>query len=135
MFWFDFLAALVVAIVLSLLLVGVFGRRYPTTDAAAWPGALFFFFIIFLFAWVGGVWWHPVGLEFVWITHWVPFFLVALFVALLIAALVPGPRVPPEDRVRTPDEPVQGDGAGLVIGVFFWILIIALVITLIVAYV
>ncbi|MEJ2058509.1 MAG: hypothetical protein P8X39_11805 [Desulfofustis sp.] len=49
MFWADFLLSFLVAIVFSLILVGLLGRRYPGYQKA-WPGIFFFFLVLFLSA-------------------------------------------------------------------------------------
>lgn len=77
------------------------------------------FVVLFLTTWAGGIWAAPFGPPIGRI-YWVPFTLIAILVAILLAAVLP-----PE--VHTQAEAVEREAeieAGL--GVFFWVLVIAL---------
>lgn len=122
-----FLWHLVMA-VLTALLVGAFftlviGRR------GAWPGFIIFFLLIFLFSWAGGVWLAPFGPPISGV-YWLPFLIVGIFVALILAAAAPG--VPARSRGEAVREE---EAAGTALGIFFWILFILLIAVIIIRYV
>lgn len=85
MFAYDLLFALIVALVLTVLFVGVLRRP------GRGEGWLWFFAIVLLASWAGGVWARPVG-PAVWGYFWVPFVFVGLSVAVLLAASAPRER-------------------------------------------
>lgn len=135
MIWVDILFAFVAALVFSLLLAALLGWRHPSGAATgAGEAILFAFIVLFLGAWVGGIWLAPFG-PTLWGVTWVPFLLAALFVMFLLLAVAPG------RRRRGPGRPLQPPGPegetplpGVVFGGFFWLLVIAVIIALIVAY-
>lgn len=125
MVFVDMLFAFLVAVFLSAIFAVGFRRRGPWTDFIA------FFTIVFLAAWAGGVWATPVGRS-VWGVYWLPFLFVGFVIALLLAA---SPRVgPPRSRSETV---VRGGGrekVEIAFGVFFWILIVTLGVSIFVRY-
>ncbi|MFP4528209.1 MAG: hypothetical protein ACLFQX_06640 [Candidatus Kapaibacterium sp.] len=125
MFW-EFIFALVIGFALTALFATGFRRR------TYWPGFFTFFFIIFLAAWAGGLWLRPVGPEWFGV-FWIPFIAVGLLFALLLLALLP-PRyrrgLPREESAETEAEKT---GESL-LGIFFWIFIIAMIIAIIAGY-
>ena len=77
MFFTDLMFALVLAMVLSILLPGAYGWKRPGQEVV-WDNMIFLFFLIFLFAWAGGVWLPQFGP--VWRGgYWLPFLLTAFF--------------------------------------------------------
>jgi hypothetical protein len=83
----DFVFALVVALMLVVIFAVIFNIRPPGFGVAA------FFVIVFLASWAGGVWMTPLG-PTGWGVYWLPFLLVGLMVALLLAAV----RMPPPEE-------------------------------------
>lgn len=85
MFLIDLLFAFVVALLFFLIFsVLIRGHRTGST--------LLVFFLVLLFAtWAGGVWLSPIGPP-LWGVSWLSFILVGLFVALILAALIPPER-------------------------------------------
>ncbi|MCB0310124.1 MAG: hypothetical protein KDD42_02745 [Bdellovibrionales bacterium] len=80
------IAHLIVSLLLALLFVGLFAGFYRRNNS--WGSLLFFFLLIFLATWGGGVWFSPVGP--VWYgVAWLPFVLMGLFTAMLIALSIP----------------------------------------------
>lgn len=120
MFFPGFFTALVVAILLAAVFSLFLDRRGP------WGGVVWFFLLIFLAAWAAGTWVTPVGP--VWMgVSWVPFFIGALAVALLLAALSePRPRTAAAEA-RTDVEAEEAQAVGF----FFWLLILLLVVLIV----
>jgi len=95
MFITGFLMAFLLAIILTLLLaVGFRGQAWGA-------GLAFFFLILFLATWAGGLWLTPVGPLMMGVP-WMSFLLVALIVGLILAATTPS-------RYRRGEEPGRGE--------------------------
>ena len=140
MIFVDLIFALLIALLLASLLVGAIGWRHPRHGGAG-VGLLFLFILFFVVVWGAGVWapaWGPA----MWGGYWMPFLVVGAMVALIVLAIgsaAAPPRPPIEDRaVDERPEEREGDvvatGLAAVFGVFFWILIIAAVVIIIVRY-
>lgn len=138
MFGVELLFALVIALFLSLILVAAIGWRHPARGGSG-PAVFFLFLIIFLVAWAGGAWMEPFG-PVLWGGYWLPFLLIGLFVALILAAVTPGePRrrraasgLPSEmERAARQEETAAG---AVLFGVFFWVLLIVALIAIAAAY-
>ena len=81
----DLAIALIFTLLIGLFFLGC--RR-----CGPWQGLGWFFMLLFLFTWAGGVWTGPYG-PVLWGYYWLPFFIVGIVFALLLAAaVVPGPR-------------------------------------------
>jgi hypothetical protein len=130
MFFGGFVIALVIALILTLIFgVGFGGRGWGT-------GLLIFFIVLFLGTWAGGLWVAPHGPP-LWGAAWITFLIVGVFIALLLAALMPPSRKPEPPGMRVTERETEAEGvepAALAFGAFFWILMIGLVILIIAAY-
>ncbi|MEJ2587367.1 MAG: hypothetical protein P8165_07240 [Deltaproteobacteria bacterium] len=125
MFLNDFLFALLIALLLTVIFAG--GLR-----GHGFGAALIFFFVVLLFGtWAGGVWITPIGTP-VWGVSWLSFVLVGLFFALVLTALLP-PHPNRMKRVR-PSEEEEDATPVVVFGVFFWIFIGGLIAAIITHY-
>lgn len=107
MLWTHLLLALAVALLLSVLFVPVLGWRRTDRDAGA---LLFFFFLVFVMTWAGGLWITPFG-PTDWNVTWIPFLAIGFLVAILLAAAAPPVRRRtmarvPEDDPRIAEEAV-----------------------------
>lgn len=136
----DLLVALLVGIAVSMVLVWLFGWRHPARSESRSLAWFFVFFIIFLAAWAGGLWLHPVG-PLLWGTYWIPPLVAGILIAFIIAAVAPARRPPVEGNPgRRPTfegrhaEAEKQVNANVLFGGFFWILIIALIAAVFVAY-
>ena len=129
MFVANLVFAFVAALLFSVLIAGLIGWRHPADrgDGAAGP-ALFLFLILFLTAWAGGVWVRPFG-PVLWGTSWLPFFLVALLVGLILLAVAA-----PSRRTATTTGESPSNASAALFGGFFWLLTFGLLIALLVAY-
>jgi hypothetical protein len=117
MFIADLIAALVVGIVIVFLISMAFGTKGP------WGSLLWFFMVVALFAWVGGVWFRPYGP--VWYgVGWLPIIFVGFLVAMLLTAASPRN---PRKRLATKEEAIREEERSTAVDAFFWILIVLLV--------
>ncbi len=128
MMLFEAATAFLLALIVSLIFAYGFRRR------GLWPGYLLFFLIVFLFTWAGGVWVTPFGPKFAGV-QWLPFLIVALIIAFLIAAAIP----PSYSRPRTSESEdlrrARTREVSRFLGIFFWILVVILLAALIARYV
>jgi hypothetical protein len=135
--YWDLVFAIVVAIILSVVLVNLIGWRHPSQEKAGWPSGLFVFFVVTLVALAGGAWLAPRE-PGPWYEHWWPVLAAGVAVGLLLLAMVPPAprRLPPR---KTEDAEVIVDEMRTVhkralFGVFFWILVAALVVIVVLGY-
>ena len=129
MFFIQLIYALFFATLLTAVFFGLFRTRGP------WSSLVLFFLVIFLATWAGGAWLSPFG-PVLWGASLLPFLFVGLIIALMLAASAPSKReestielVDPKQRRR------ERATAIAVLGIFFWILIGALVVVIITRYV
>lgn len=128
MFLMEFVLALLIALILSIIFVYGFRRPGP------WPNFLVFFIIIFLAAWAGGLWINPIGPS-VRGMFWLPFLLAGIIFALLLAAATPPPAEQSTTIVlKTKEQAKKEERIKTALNLFLWILIIALTVFIIVAY-
>jgi hypothetical protein len=125
MFALDFLIALITALLLTAIFAGVLrGRRHGAE-------LIFFFVILLLATWAGGLWITPFGPTVRGIS-WVSFVLVGLIFALILTAAIPAATR------RRPDIPSKNRTDKVAIRVFdmfFWILAGSLVAVIILGYI
>ena len=138
MVFFDLLFAFLVALILGTVFTVGFRRYGPWSN-------LVFFLIVFLAAWAGGIWFAPAG-PFVWRLYWIPFLVIGLIVALLIAATGPSPSRPSRGSLRQTEETQARETTGArrifnaagetfgALGVFFWSLLILLALVIVIRY-
>ena len=126
MFITPLLVAFLLAIILTLLLaVGLRGQPWGA-------GIVFFFLILFLATWAGGLWLTPVGPVMLGVP-WMSFLLVALIVGLILVSLTPDSRRRREKPLASESVPAQAETA-IAVDVFFWILIGGLLIAIAARY-
>jgi len=125
----DLLFALFFALLFTAVFSGLFQVRGP------WASIPLFFIIVFLSTWAIGAYISPFG-PGLWGGFWLPFFLSGLVVSLLLAAAVVS--VPKREttvelidlKARAKDQ----KRALTTLGVFFWILVVALIIMIVMRY-
>ena len=126
MFFLDFIIAFSIAIIFVLILRAIFGRRAPF--GSVWILLLF----LFLVTWAGGVWLVPFG-PTLFDVAWLPFLVVGVFIAIVLAT-----TVPPESRHPRTVEEARSEGATATalagLTVFFWITIVLTLIAILLAY-
>lgn len=126
MFLFDFFLALAIAGLVTAAFALLFGRRGP------WARSSLFFLLIFLAAWAGGVWITPIGPP-MWGVYWLPFLVVAVLFAFLLAAATP-PERPPRSRIEAWEQEREMATTALVVETFFWLLLVSLVLIILLRY-
>ncbi|MFW6303564.1 MAG: hypothetical protein ACOC2L_02990 [Candidatus Sumerlaeota bacterium] len=124
----DIIFIFLFAIIFASILGWGFGWRHPRRRDAAGPSVLFLFVILLLAMWAGSTWMTPWG-PTVAGSALLTLFLVGLFVSLVVMAVgtPPEPYEPTEPAAEGEDVVV----AGTIFGLFFWILVIGLVVTII----
>ncbi len=130
MFLVDVLFALVFALLLTGIFTAAFRRRGPWD---IWWG---FLLIIFLGIWAAGLWITPLPFGPTWLTlSWLPALIVGVFLALLLAAATPPqpPRAPRTRRTATRGGEIE-ETTLIALDVFFWVLVVGLVVSIILAY-
>jgi hypothetical protein len=118
MFIIDLFVALVVGMIIVLIVSRAFGTKGP------WGSLLWFFLVVSLFAWAGGVWLVPFGPMF-WGIGWLPIIIMGFLVSLILTAA--SPRTP-RWRRASKEEVTSEAGTRAVVDVIFWVVIICLLI-------
>jgi hypothetical protein len=113
------------AFLVTLLVVLIFSMFSKRPLGGLWV----FFLIIFLATWSGQLWITPFG-PVGWGIAWIPLFLVSIFFSFLIFALIPPVSAP----VTVKESKQAEEGAAVVFGIFFWIMLILLVASIIGGY-
>jgi multisubunit Na+/H+ antiporter MnhB subunit len=134
-----YLTHLLYALFVGLGIAWLFGLALGTRGP--WNSFFWFFFVIFLFSWGGGVWITPFG-PTGWGVAWMPFLFMGFFVTLLLLAATP--RSARERRAakgkaiettnlkeRTAEERLVETG----VNVFLWLLIVFLVVVIVCNYI
>lgn len=129
MFIFDLVVAFLVALLLSSILFLGFRRAGP------WASFLFLFLVLFLATWAGGIWLMPFGRPLGGV-YWLPFLMVGIVFALLLAAVVP------EDRneestiklVTEEEKKEQERSTRRTVGLLFWLFVGVLVFAIVLHY-
>jgi len=126
MFFVEFIIAFSIAIIFVVVLRSMFGRRAPF--GSFWILLLF----LFLVTWAGGVWLVPFG-PTLFDVAWLPFLVVGIFIAIVLATTVPPEPARPMTVEQARDEGATASAlAGLTI--FFWITILFMMIAILLAY-
>ena len=112
------LAVFIIAFIVGLLVTAVFAAGFRRRGP--WGSVVWFFLVVFLAAWAGGLWMQSYG-PTLWGLYWLPMLTLALLFGLLLAA-----TTPPTSRRTAPLERAEfheGKAAAVAVGTFFWILI------------
>jgi hypothetical protein len=125
MFLMDLVLLVVFALALSGLLTLGFGWRHPARSHAVGASVGFLFLVLLFSMWASRAWFDPRG-PALYGTPWLSLLLIGLLVSLLFLAVAAPVRSP-----RTAAEAVRqerdGAAAGTAFGLFFWLLLVALV--------
>ena len=115
-----FIIDLFVALVVGMIIVSIVSRAFGTKGP--WGSLLWFFLVVSLFAWAGGVWLVPFGPMF-WGIGWLPIIIMGFLVSLILTAA--SPRTP-RWRRASKEEVTSEAGTRAVVDVIFWVVIIFL---------
>jgi hypothetical protein len=123
--YYEIVAALVMALIITLFFSGVLKHKGP------WGAIWLVFITIFLASWAGYLWINPFGPMVMGVSV-MPIFAVGLIFAFILAAVT----VPTQRTVKnlTIKEDVPSD-TKIAIGIFFWIVLILLVIAIVTGYI
>lgn len=125
-----FITHLIYALFIGLGIAWLFGFALGTRGP--WNSFFWFFFVIFLFSWGGGVWLTPFG-PTGWGVSWLPFLVMGVFITLLLSAATPqssrrrmGSKGQATDAAYLKEQVAEKKGSETALDVFFWILIVCL---------
>ena len=125
-----FITHLIYALFIGLGIAWLFGLALGTRGP--WNSFFWFFFVIFLFSWGGGVWLTPFG-PTGWGVSWMPFLAMGFFITLLLSAATPQSsrrRIvsngPAADAAYIKQQAAENKGSETALDVFFWILVVGL---------
>jgi hypothetical protein len=129
MFFIHLLYALFFAVLLTALFFALFRTKGP------WSSIVLFFLVIFLATWAGGAWLAPFD-PGLWGISFLPFLLVGLVFALLLAAAAPSEEEESTGELVDPREIKQERATAVrALGLYFWVLIGALLVIIIARYI
>lgn len=129
MTFLEIVVVLILALLFSLVLVGLLGWRRVAGEPP-WPAAVMMFLILFLALWLTELWVRPVGPQLVGV-YWVPVIVVGLVVVLIAATLIPPRRGRPVIELGSP---APETATSFAFGVFFWLLLILLIASIVAGY-
>jgi hypothetical protein len=117
-FLIDLIFALVIGWVLVLTVSLVFDTKGP------WGSFLWFFVVVSLFAWAGGIWIVPFGPKWGGI-GWLPIIFMGIIASLILTAA--SPRKPRRKKAVT-DETLAEEDTKVIVDSIFWVMIFCLLI-------
>lgn len=125
----DFVFALAITLLFVILFAIVFRYRGP------WNSMLWFFLIVLLATWAGGVWLTPVG-PAVRGFYWMPFLMTGLIVSLLLAAATfPAKEESTIELIDEKERRAKRRATGTALGIAFWVLLMLLLAAIFLRYV
>ncbi|TAK08219.1 MAG: hypothetical protein EPO39_04860 [Candidatus Manganitrophaceae bacterium] len=131
----DFLVALVTGLILTVIFWPRLRKSGLWANGAGWAEFLWFFLVVFLASWLGGIWAAPAGPP-LWGIYWVPFLMAGFLFALLLAATAPMrlPHVRRETPAEAREEPTLDERTFIVLNLFYWLLLLALLASILAHY-
>jgi hypothetical protein len=122
------LAALAVAFILTVMFSTLLKSKGP------WGGLWVIFIIIFLSSWAAHMWIGPIGPQMLGVSI-VPLLIVGLIVTIILAAVNKPPRKnkPVQIENEQQEPPIEAVNA-VTVGVFYWVLLVILIFTIIGGY-
>lgn len=129
----EFLISLVVALVLCVIFALI------TRKSARRTGFMWFFLLVLMATWAGGIWIRPFG-PAISDVRWLQFLVVGLLVVLMFALFAP--YKPPRGRQETLDQLEEiarqkelTKVTYITLGIVFWVILVILIIAIVVRYV
>jgi hypothetical protein len=130
---------LIYALFIGLGIAGLFGLALGTRGP--WNSFFWFFFVIFLVSWGGGVWLTPFG-PTGWGVSWMPFLVTGFFITLLLLAATPrstrdrgATRGSASDATDLKELAAVEREAETGLNVLFWLLIVFLAVVIVCNYI
>ena len=123
---------LIIALALAILLGGIFLIAFARPGP--WESIPFFFLVVFLVIWAGGIWMTPIG-PTVWGVYWLPFLVIGLLFMILLAATSPPSRRTTARSENVEERREERARARLALETFFWALIVGLAVVIAVRYI
>jgi len=127
----GFLAGLLYLVSLAFLITLFF--TYLLKNKGPWNSFWIFFIVIFLSVLAADIWIQPVGPMYQDV-YWVPPLATGLLIALLLAATTPSPQARNKILNQKEKELTDSQRASAVVGTFFWILFLLLLVLVIVGW-
>jgi hypothetical protein len=128
----DLLFALILGFILSTIFTAIIRRRGPRT------GFFWFFVIVFLATWAGGIWFPPIGPSIRGI-YWFPSLMVGLIAAFLLTVLAE--RRTPKNRqetlealARMEEKREMEQATYIALSMLFWFVLALLIAAIIIRY-
>jgi hypothetical protein len=122
------IAALAVAFILTILFSVLLKNKGP------WGGLWVVFIIIFLASWAANLWIHPIGPQIAGVSF-VPLVIVGIIITVILAAVTrPATRNKPAKVEAEQQEPPKEAVNAVTAGVFYWVLLVILIFTIIGGY-
>ena len=118
MYFAELLVAMAYGLFIVWIVSLVFDSRGP------WGSLLWFFLVVVLFSWAGGVWLVPFGPHWRGI-GWAPIIFMGFLVSLLLVSVSPRTY---RKRIATEEQAATDSKRNAEIDAFFWILIICLLV-------
>jgi hypothetical protein len=115
-----FIADLFVALAFGWFVVWVISHAFGTKGP--WDNFLWFFLVVSLFAWAGGIWLVPFGPAWRGI-GWLPIIFMGIMVALLLTAASPRPS---RKHLAAKEQAIADAESKADVDAIFWVLIICL---------
>lgn len=132
------IAELIYALFIGLGIAWIFGLALGTRGP--WNSFFWFFCVIFLFSWGGGVWLTPFG-PTGWGVAWMPFLVMGFFITLLLSVATPrsarslrATNDKATDAAYLKEQAAGTKGTESALDAFFWILIVGLAAVIICHY-
>ena len=134
-----FITHLIYALFIGLGIAWLFGVGLGTRGP--WNSFFWFFVLIFLFSWGGGVWLTPFG-PTGWGVSWLPFLFAGVFITLVLLAATPrsargrrAANAKAADATVLKEQAAEKKGSETALDAFFWILIVFLGVVIVCHYI
>ncbi len=127
MFFSDLFFSILIAFILTIIFGAVFGGR------RGYSGLGFFFLILLLATWTGGLWVVPFG-PLIWDVSWLSFLTVGFLFALLLLVTLPQQKAPRTKKEALEQAEIEIEATNT-FNAFFWIMLIVFAIAIIIAYI
>ena len=129
----EFTFSFIIALVFSVIFAWIIRRQGPR-------GGFFWFFLIILLAtWAGGIWIGPIG-PVLWGVYWLPFLFIGFIFSLILSLSTKDRKPRTREETLKEIEDVRKEEAlqeltYVTLNLFFWFLLASLVVAIVARYV